>query len=127
MLLYSTIVGSYSPLISFLVLPGLYNIVAIMKRVKAPGLGVGDVVSQVFAGMQADQHSPVAVFNSTSSLFVCLISMALIVVFTYSVASLYRTSRPRAVTAVAVSMGVLLPIPMFMIVTFYYTVLYAAL
>lgn len=131
LVIYSVLIGTYSPILTVLALPGMYDIVAAMQAVKsqAQGLGVVEVIEGVIADMNERQQdaSALGTYKSVAGYVLILLSQFLIVFFVHCLSGFYGIERHRAVAAVGFSLGLLFPLPLALIGFLYYTALYAVL
>ena len=128
--LYSVIVGSYSPLIIVLALPGLIELLTTLQAAKSAGVSDIESVVQRIARSMADAGSKsttMQIFQAIAAPVLFGISMTLIVVFQRRISELYKSETFRTVSAISFSMGVLVPVPMVLVTGLYYFTFYAAL
>jgi hypothetical protein len=131
LVIYSVLIGTYSPILQVLALAGMYDILAAMKAVKTQGVGLGviEVIGGVFENIRERQEdtSAIGIYKSVAGVLLLVISQFLIVFFVYGLSGFYAIERHRAVASVGFSLGFLLPVPLFLIGFLYYTALYAVL
>jgi hypothetical protein len=125
LVLYSIVIGSYSPLILLVNLPGFYDSAA-MKQVKAPDVGLLTVLDAMTA-KDHDQSLVANVHLLITGPIATLLNFVLTILFGYCAAALYQVSRPKVLAAVGFSLGTLFVLPAVLFGLLYYVILYVTI
>jgi hypothetical protein len=119
------VIGSYSPLILLVNLPGFYDSAA-MKQVKAPDVGLLTVLDAMTA-KDHDQSLVANVHLLITGPIATLLNFVLTILLGYCAAALYQVSRPKVLAAVGFSLGTLFVLPAVLFGLLYYVILYVTI
>ncbi len=126
---YTVIVGCFSPIFTLLFAPSLIEELSILKSLKPLGLTFEDIIAQWFARLSNMNNKSLFMqgYDAIISPITSIVSVMLLVIFQRYVSAVYNVERYRAISAIGFSVGILLPIPVIILSTFYYFVIYTSL
>jgi hypothetical protein len=129
LVVYTVIVGCFSPILTLLFAPSLIETLSILKSLKPLGLTFEDIIAQLYARLSDMNNKSLFMqgYDAIINPITVIVSVMLLVMFQRCISAVYNVERYRAISAIGFSTAILLPIPVIILSTFYYFVIYTSL